>query len=545
MNRKIKAAFAAGLSVMVILTMAFAMTGCGAGSGDGENAGSAGEEAKIDSASVYEMLSSKYPDANIIVMDETAATADNQAVEEFDYTWHCDPSTAHDEVDNAPAEYYTGDKPETEAAVYIDHEIYYYPKLDEDGFKLVNYDGEQEWVYYYTDGENDEYIFSTLPHLGNSLPADMMHSEEEAAENKVLHITKAGTYVLAGNWKGQVKVDLGDKDEVFNDENAKVTLILSSADIECSVAPGIIIQSVYECDNTWEEREEHTAEVDTSKAGATVIIADDTENTVTGNNVFRMLKTKYKDEDSKNDIKTQKKMRKTDGALYSYMTMNIDGEEAGSGSLTVNSGFEGIDSELHLNVLGGNITVNSQDDGMNVNEDNVSVICFTGGETTINAAQGAEGDGVDSNGFIRIDGGTVSINGVSAPDSALDSEDGIYYMSGKVIIDGEEQSYEAGSVFRETDRKGGFGGPGEMSGDGQDGPGTQPPTGDGTQPPNGENGQPPEKPDGQNQFDGNMPGGQAGKDFDIKDFKEKVADLPDDATLDDVMELLMGEPQQI
>lgn len=43
----------------------------------------------------------------------------------------------------------------------------------------MNYDGEREWAYYYTDGENSDYIFATLPDLGNSLPAQMMHSEEE------------------------------------------------------------------------------------------------------------------------------------------------------------------------------------------------------------------------------------------------------------------------------------------------------------------------------------------------------------------------------
>lgn len=463
----------------------------------------------------------KYPSAVYINLNGDSAEMNSEEVSEYSYTWHCDPSVSHDEVKDAPAEYYTGEKPEETPAIYIDHELYYYPSLDESGFSLVNYDGEQEWAYYYTDGVNNDYIFATLPRLGDSIPTYMMHTEEEAAENKVLHITEAGTYILSGEWKGQISIDLGDTDEVFTDENQKVNIVLNGANITCTVAPGIVFKNVYECDNTWEESEEHSVQVDTINAGATVTVADGTDNTVSGENIFRMLKTKYKDENSTDEIKTQKKMRKIDAALYSYMTMNITAEEEGTGTLTVNSGFEGIDSELHMNIMGGNITVNSQDDGMNVNEDDVSVMIFSGGNVTVNAALGAEGDGVDSNGFIRIDGGTININGIRVPDSALDSEDGISYNGGTVIIDGEEQSYETGSVFRETGNMfGGFGGGkfGDM------------------------NGQPPQMPEG------DMPGGNFGgrefsapENFDIKTFKEEVAQLPDDASFEDVMSLLRGQ----
>ena len=446
-----------------------------------------------------------------IKLSGDSATVDGAEVEQFDYTWHCDPSEAHSDVDNAPAEYYTGTKPETDAAVYIDSELYYFPELPEDGFKSVNYDGEEEWAYYYTDGENDEYIFATLPKLGMSFPADMMHSEAEAAENKVLHITEAGTYSIEGEWQGQIWVDLGDKDDTFTDENAKVTLILNGVDVKCSVAPGLVFYSAYECDNAWEDSERHSQDVNTENAGVTVVIADGTENSIEGCNVFRMLKTVYKDADSNDAVKLQKKMRKLDGAFYSYVSMNIVGEAENSGKLTVTSGFEGIDSELHLSINGGNIIVNSQDDGINVNEDNVSVVAFNGGSVTLNAALGAEGDGVDSNGYVVLGGGTVSVNGIVAPDSAIDSECGIYYNSGKVIIDGEEQSYTAGDVFNETGR---MGEPGEM----------------------GEAGKPPEMPNGQ-------PGGGM-QGFDIADFKEKVAALPDDAAFEDVMALLGGNMQQ-
>ena len=455
-----------------------------------------------------------------IVLSSDTASLDGQSVEEFDYTWHCDPGVSHDEVDNAPAEYYTGAKPETDAAVYIDHELFYFPQLPAEGFSLVNYDGEKEWAYHYTDGEHDEYIFATLPNPGNQLPTQMMHSEEEAAQNKVLHITKAGTYVLAGQWRGQIWVDLGERDETFADENAKVTLILNGAQIDCSVAPGVVFYSAYECDNAWEDQETWSQEVDTQNAGANVIIAEDSENTVTGTNVFRMLQTKYKDENADDEIKVQKRLRKTDAAFYSYVTMNIMGEEEESGMLTINSGFEGLDSELHLSILGGNIVINSQDDGINVNEDHVSVARFLGGSVLINPAQGAEGDGIDSNGYIVVNGGNIAVNGVVAPDSALDSEDGIYYYSGTITLDGQEQQYQSGDVFRETGR--------------MEQPGQQP---DGM-------GQPPEF--GQRPDDmGEPPIMSEPGNFDIQEFKQQVAALEEDATFADVLALLgMGNPMQ-
>ncbi|MDO4608812.1 MAG: carbohydrate-binding domain-containing protein, partial [Clostridia bacterium] len=366
------------------------------------------------------------------------------------------------------------------------------PLLDESGFKLQNYDGEKEWCYYYTDGKHDEYIFATLPSLGNKLPTDMMYSADEASKNKVLHITKAGTYSLQGEWNGQILVDLGDEDENFTDKNSKVTLILNGADITCTVAPAIVFRDTFECDNAWEDRDEHSVNIDTADAGVNVVLADGTKNNVDGKNIYRMLKTVYKDDDSDDQIKVQKKLRKIDAAFYSYQSMNIDGK----GALNVTSSFEGLDSELHLSINSGDITINSQDDGINVNEDNVSVIAINGGNITLNAALGAEGDGIDSNGFVAINGGTLNINGITAPDSAIDSENGITYNAGDVFIDGKEQSYTAGSTFNET---GGMGG--------------------------GKNfGERPDMPNAEN--------------FDLKEFKQKVADLPDDATREDVMALL-------
>ena len=270
--RKMKGKKFLALTLIFALAVSFAACGKSASDKDGK-----------------ESIKDDYPDAQVIALSASGAKIDGVQVKEYDYTWHVDPSVAHDEVKNSPAEYYTGTKPDTDAAVYIDHELYYYPKLDESGFKLINYDGEREYAYYYTDGVNGEYIFATLPVLGNGIPAYMMNDPGEAENNSVLHITKAGTYVLEGKWQGQIWVDLGDKDDIFADESAKVTLVLNGVDINCSVAPGIVFYSVYECDNGWEERENSYADIDISGAGAKIVIADGTENSVSGKNVFSIF----------------------------------------------------------------------------------------------------------------------------------------------------------------------------------------------------------------------------------------------------------------
>lgn len=390
-------------------------------------------------------------DTHVIVLDSVqqedgtyshSASLDGTAVAEYDYTWHADPSQVHDEVDDAPAEYYTGTLPGDEA-VYIAHDIYYYPELDPDQFVKVNYDGDQEWAYYYTAEGYEDYIFSTLPVSGSSVPTDMMHTAEEAYENAVLHITQPGTYVLEGEWHGQIWIDLGDTDDTFTDPDAKVTLVLNGVDVTCAVAPALVFYSVYECDNTWEDQTAWSHTVDTADAGANVILADGTVNNFSGENIYRMLEAKYKSSESSSaqSVALQKKRMKMDGAFYSYQSMNIDGQAEGTGVLNITAGFEGLDTELHLTLNGGQVNIYSQNDGINVNEDGVSVVTINGGSLHILAGLGSEGDGIDSNGYLVINGGTVVAMANPNSDSGLDSDRGSYVNGGTVLALGSTMDW--------------------------------------------------------------------------------------------------------
>ncbi len=282
-------------------------------------------------------------------------------------------------------------------------------------------------IIYYESGKDFTY--------GEGTEKDA-HSKEEAESHTVVHITKAGAYSISGKLsKGQIAVDLGDGAE--ENPDAKVTLILNGMDITNEVAPAVIFYNVYECGNT--DAATATKDVDTSAAGANIIIADGTVNTVNGSYVEKIYKpdTVVLNED-KTEVEDAKKLHKYDGAFYSKMSMNITGEKEGNGVLNINAENEGLGSEVHLTINGGNINIKSGNDGINTNEDEVSVTAVNGGVLKITVTgETGEGDGIDSNGWLVINGGTVIASACSVSgDAGIDSDMGIHINGGTVIATG-------------------------------------------------------------------------------------------------------------
>ncbi len=284
------------------------------------------------------------------------------------------------------------------------------------------------------------------------------HSQEDADKHTVIHITKPGRYVLSGKLSaGQIAVDLGEDAET--DPNAVVTLILNGVDISCTVAPAVIFYNVYECGS--DDEETATKDVDTSKAGANVIIADDTENNINGSYVAEIYKSYELNEDS-TEVVDSKKLHKYDGAFYSKKTMNIDGGDKDNGVLNIKAENEGLDSELHLTINGGIINITSGNDGINTNEDNVSVTTMNSGTLNILCdGKTGEGDGIDSNGWLVINGGTITAQAcATSGDAGIDSDKGIYINGGKVIASGNMLDHIAGgdqtyAVFNFANRQSG------------------------------------------------------------------------------------------
>ena len=268
------------------------------------------------------------------------------------------------------------------------------------------------------------------------------HEQSEADAHTVVHITKPGRYVLSGTLSlGQIAIDLGEDAE--KDPNAVVTLILNDVDITCKVAPAIIFYNVYECSSSDEETA--TKDVDTKNAGANVIIADGTENNINGSYVAKIYKSYELNEDG-TEVVDSKKLHKYDAAFYSKKTMNINGGDKGTGILNIKAENEGLDSELHLTIGGGIINIISGNDGINTNEDNVSVTTINGGTLNILCdGSTGEGDGIDSNGWLVINGGTVIAQAcATSGDAGIDSDKGIYLNGGKVIASGNMLDHIAG-----------------------------------------------------------------------------------------------------
>ncbi len=262
------------------------------------------------------------------------------------------------------------------------------------------------------------------------------HTPEEAAAHTVVHITKPGAYSIRGKLSlGQIAVDLGD--DAKNDPDAVVTLVLNGVDITCEVAPAVIFYNVYECGN--EDTEKASKDVDTSAAGANVIIADGTVNAVNGSYVEKIYKPdSVVLSDDKTEVEDADKLHKYDGAFYSKRSMNIFGGKENTGVLNIKAENEGLDSEMHLTINGGDIRIESGNDGINTNEDGVSVTTVNGGKLSIKVTgQTGEGDGIDSNGWLVINGGTVVAAACSnSADAGIDSDMGIHINGGTVIATG-------------------------------------------------------------------------------------------------------------
>ena len=251
------------------------------------------------------------------------------------------------------------------------------------------------------------------------------HSREEAEAHLVVNITAPGSYRISGKLdKGQIRIDLGE--DAASDPDAVVNLILDGAEITCTVAPAILFQNVYECDGNWSE-DKARPDVDTSAAGANLILAENSKNILSGSHVAKI----YKDKDG------EKKLWKQDGAVYSYMSLNV----YGPGALDIEADNEGLDTELHLTIFGGDITIRSGNDGINTNEDGVSVTAIHGGNLRILAGLREEGDGIDSNGYLVIYGGTVISSAHPAADAGLDSDLGSFIHGGTVVALGSAMDW--------------------------------------------------------------------------------------------------------
>lgn len=394
--------------------------------------------------------------------------------------------------------------------------------LSDDGL-TVNGGGETDTVY--TSHDIVYYEEKTAYESGNPYGAGSetdMHTAEEAQAHTVVNITAPGAYRLSGKLSaGQIRIDLGE--DAASDPDAVVELILDGADITCTVAPAILFRNVYECDGGWNP-ETAQPTVDTADAGANLILAENSRSTVSGSYVAKIYK----------DAEGEKKLWKQDGAVYSYMSMNV----YGPGALGITAENEGLDSALHLTVNGGTVVASANpasdagldsDMGSFVNGGTVIALGSTmdwaesdSNQVTMNL-QFSQYQSSGSAIVVTKEDGTVIFAYDPSEDEVL-GENMRQYM-GAVIscpaftrgetyqlwLDGTVTGTETGGVYTSVTAysggtqmqytgtdvgMGGMGGPRPEGGMPEDSDGQRPQPGDLTPPDGDTGGQPPEKPDG-------------------------------------------------
>lgn len=259
------------------------------------------------------------------------------------------------------------------------------------------------------------------------------HSQIEGDAHTVVHITEPGTYELSGTLDaGQIFVDLGDGTK--KEEEAVATIILNNVDITCTVAPAILFYRTYECAGDVEE-EDATMDVDTAAAGANLVLAEGSKNKIYGSYVAEIYEECELNEEG-TEVVDSKKLHKYDGAIYSRRSMNI----LGTGSLDVLAENEGIGSEMHLTINGGDIDIKSGNDGVNASENNISVFTMNDGMLNIQVTgETGEGEGIDSNGWLVINGGEVrAFANTTSKDPGIDADHGVFINGGFVVASGNK-----------------------------------------------------------------------------------------------------------
>ena len=207
-------------------------------------------------------------------------------------------------------------------------------------------------------------------------------------DGDLLEITAGGSYLLCGDYSGQIVVSAPDTD--------KVQLVLAGFSVTYSTGSPILCEGADK---------------------VAITLAKGTKNTVTDNG------SGYVDvEDGEEDPNTR-----TAGAIHGKCALTING----SGSLTVKASYHnGIHTKKTLKLVGGNVSVEAADDGFK----GKNAVAIRGGNLTVISGE----DGIQcseeantAHGYIWIEGGTVNI---TAEGDGIDASLYLIQKGGEVTV---------------------------------------------------------------------------------------------------------------
>ena len=210
--------------------------------------------------------------------------------------------------------------------------------------------------------------------------AEIEGSGAEVSEGK-LSITEAGTYILSGEFSGQIYVKA---------KGAEIKLVLDGVAVTNSDHAALLIDKADK---------------------VTITLNDGTENSFTDGSSY----TAESDDDN------------TDGAIFSRADLTINGE----GSLTVNGSCKhGIVSKDDLVITGGSINVTAASTALS-GKDSVKIsggsIDLTAGSNGIHATNSEEAE----KGIVSVTGGTIAI---TSQGDAIQAENAMKIEDGELSL---------------------------------------------------------------------------------------------------------------
>lgn len=204
----------------------------------------------------------------------------------------------------------------------------------------------------------------------------------------LLEITAGGSYLLSGDYSGQIVVNAPD--------THKVQLVLAGFAVTYADGSPILCESADK---------------------VVITLAEGTKNTVTDNG------SGYVDvQDGEEDPNTR-----TAGAIHGKCALTVNG----SGSLTVKASYHnGIHTKKTLKLVGGTVSVEAADDGFK----GKNAVAIRGGNLTVISGE----DGIQcseeantAHGYIWIEGGTVNI---TAEGDGIDASLYLIQKGGEVTV---------------------------------------------------------------------------------------------------------------